>query len=168
MPARLRGACSNFVSWPPAARLIDTLNNPIAAVLLFVGLIYFWLIPSIHFAAMLDWRWYRVMNWSMAINGLMFWNLVLNCYALRPARLTAATRILMMLAIIPPQIFVGALISFTGREVFLSYAICGRAIAGIGPIADQQIGGLILWIPAAMMSVLGVITVINREWMKEH
>jgi putative membrane protein len=165
MPARLRYVCSTIVSWPPAARLIDALNNPVAAVLLFVGLIYFWLIPSIHFVAMLDWRWYRLMNWSMAINGLMFWNLVLNSYALRPAQLTAATRILMMLAIVPPQIFIGALISFAGREVFLSYGICGRAIAGIGPIADQQIGGLILWIPAAMMSVLGVITVINREWL---
>jgi len=168
MPASLRSACATLVSWPPAARLIDTLNNPVAAVLLFVGLIYFWLIPSVHFVAMLDWPWYRLMNWSMAINGLMFWNLVLNCYALRPARLTAATRILMMLAIIPPQILIGALISLTNREVFLSYAICGRAIVGIGPIADQQIGGLILWIPAAMMSVLGVITVINREWMKER
>ena len=102
MPASLRRACSTIISWAPAARSIDTLNNPIAAVLLFVGLTYFWLIPSIHFAAMLDWRWYRLMNWSMAINGLMFWNLVLNSYALRPARLTAATRILMMLPITDP------------------------------------------------------------------
>ena len=82
-------------------------------------------------------------------------------------RLKAATR-MVMLAIIPPQIFVGALIAFTNREVFLGYAICERAIEGIGPITDQQIDGLILWIPAAMISVLGVITIINREWMKER
>ncbi|VUD51885.1 unnamed protein product [Burkholderia pseudomallei] len=57
---------------------LDVLFNPVVAVVLFVGLIYFWLLSPIHFVAMLDWRLYRVMNWSMVIDGLLFWWLVVD------------------------------------------------------------------------------------------
>jgi putative membrane protein len=164
-PLWVRPRVRQVLDAPTIAAIIDAMNNPAVAATLFIGLIVLWLVPSIHFVAMLDWRWYRAMNWSMAVNGLMFWNLALNAYALRPARLSAAARIGMILAVIPPQIVIGAMISFAPREVFFSYALCGRVVPGIGPVLDQQLGGLILWIPAAMMSVLGILTVINRDWL---
>jgi putative membrane protein len=71
----------------------------------------------------------------------------------------------MMLAIIPPQIVIGALIFFTSHELYPIYTICGRAIGGIDALADQQIGGIILWIHGAMMSAIGILVVILRELM---
>ncbi|MGE6608104.1 cytochrome c oxidase assembly protein [Halomonas sp. NPDC076908] len=57
----------------PAYRI---LQQPLIATVLFVGLIYFWLIPEIHFDAMLSADLYQVMNWSMALDGLLFWWLI--------------------------------------------------------------------------------------------
>jgi putative membrane protein len=133
---------------------------------MFVGLILFWLIPSIHFVAMLDVRLYRVMNWSVALNGLFFWNLVLNNFSLRPAGLSASARIAMMLAIIPPQIMIGALLFMTPHELYPIYTLCGR-IFSMTPLVDQQIGGIILWIHGAMMSVVGILVVAANEWIKQ-
>jgi putative membrane protein len=143
----------------PGQTLINGLFHPAAAVILFVGLIAFWLLPTIHFIAMLDWRVYRLMNWSMVLSGLMFWGIVLDLHS----RWSPGSRIVMMLAVIPPQILIGALIFFTPHELYPVYTLCGRAFTGMSSNTDQQIGGLILWMNAAMMSVIGILIVIHKE-----
>ena len=145
--------------WKPVQCLVNVLFHPVATVIVFVGLIIFWLLPYIHFIAMLDWRVYRLMNWSMVINGLMFWGVVLEPHS----KWSLGSRILMMLVIIPPQILVGALIFFTPHELYPIYTLCGRAFTGMSFITDQQIGGLIIWMNAAMMSVIGILVVIHKE-----
>ncbi len=164
-PERLRLFCHRIAGWKPVRYLSLVLCNPIVAVTLFSGLIGFWLVPSIHFTVMIDWRLYRLMNWSMLINGLIFWGLVLHPGSIHSCRLSPGTRIAMMLAVIPPQIVIGAMIFFASRELYPIYTICGRAIGGISAIADQQIGGIILWIHGAMMSAIGVLIVIRKELM---
>ena len=149
----------------PVRKLLDVLLHPVVAVGLFVGLIYFWLLSSIHFVAMLDSRLYRVMNWSMVIDGLMFWWLVLDSRPAPPARLSPGRRVLIVIAAIPPQIVLGAFIFFTPRELYPIYSICGRAFTWLSPMRDQQIGGLLLWIPGSMMSVVGALIAL-RHWMR--
>lgn len=133
--------------------------NPVVAVVLFVGLIYFWLLSPIHFKAMLDYRLYRVMNWSMAIDGLLFWWLVLD------PRLAPSRRVLVVIAAIPPQIILGAYIFFTPHELYPIDSICGRAFTWITLMRDQQIGDLLLWIPGSMMSVIGALIAL-RHWLR--
>jgi putative membrane protein len=123
------------------------------------------LLSPIHFVAMLDWRLYRVMNWSMVLDGLMFWWLVLDSRPAPPARLAPGRRILIVIAAIPPQIVLGAFIFFTPRELYSVYSICGRAFTWLSPMRDQQIGGLLLWIPGSMMSVVGALIAL-RHWMR--
>ncbi|HEU4855287.1 MAG TPA: cytochrome c oxidase assembly protein [Nitrosospira sp.] len=165
MPSRMRQAFHPMAGWKPVQYLAQTLCNPVVAVALFSMLIGFWLLPSIHFTAMIDWRLYRVMNWSMFLSGLIFWGLVLTPGPVFTVRLSPGSRIGMMLAIIPPQIVIGAIIFFTSHELYPIYTICGRAIGGIDALADQQIGGIILWIHGAMMSAIGILVVILRELM---
>jgi len=143
----------------PVQCAVKVLVHPVAAVIVFVGLLAFWLLPSVHFIAMLDWRIYRLMNWSMALNGLMFWGLALNPDAIR----SPGSRIAMMLAVVPPQILIGALLFFTPHELYPIYTLCGRTFTGMSPVTDQQIGGLMLWMNAAMMSVIGILIVIHKE-----
>ncbi|MEO6824131.1 MAG: cytochrome c oxidase assembly protein [Nitrosospira sp.] len=167
MPEKGRQFCRLAAQWGPLQYLAHILCNPIGAVTLFSGLIGFWLLPSIHFTAMIDWRLYRLMNWSMFINGLMFWGLVLNPGPVLSAYLSPGTRIAMMLAVVPPQIVLGAMIFFASRELYPVYTICGRAIGGLSAIGDQQVGGIILWIHGAMMSVAGILIVMRKELMPQ-
>ena len=153
---RIRWLRPTFASWP-LRWTMNVLMQPAVAAFLFVGLVYFWLWPPLHFNAMLDWRLYRVMNWSMAIDGLMFWWLILDPRPRPPARIMPGARILLALAVMIPQILLGAFITFTHRDLYPIYALCGRAFGGISATTDQYLGGLILWIPSSMMSVVAAM-----------
>lgn len=146
-----------FDRWHHAPGWLRLAAHPWLSAALFNGLVLFWLLPAVHFPAMLDWRLYRAMNWGMAINGLMFWILVLRGAA--PGwRVGDGQRIVLMLAVVPLQIAAGALIFLATKDLYPNYALCGRAF-GMSALQDQQIGGLILWVPGAMMSVIGVLVV---------
>lgn len=153
--------CLSRLGWP--GRVLRAACTPWLTALLFNGLVLLWLIPAVHFPAMLDWRLYRLMNWSMLVNGLLFWTLALRGAAPGHPRLPTARQVTTMLAVTPGQIALGALIFFSPQELYPFYTLCGRAVHGIDAMADQQIGGLILWIPGAMMSVAGILLVFAQR-----
>src|SRR5512135_3646875 len=140
------------------------LQNPVVAPVLFVGLIYLWLTPAVHFDAMLSARNYAVMNWSMLLDGLLFWSLVPDPRTkAEGARIGFGARIWVVLLAIPPQIAIGAYIAMSRKDLFDVYAVCGRAWS-IAPATDQHLGGFITWIPASMMHAVGALVILSR-WM---
>ncbi|MGH8233841.1 MAG: cytochrome c oxidase assembly protein [Rhodanobacteraceae bacterium] len=145
------------LAWAPIRWSLNVLLHPFVAALIFVGLIYLWLWPAVHFSAMLDWRLYHLMNFSMAADGLLFWWLIMDHRPRPPARLSPGTRVFVALAVMLPQILLGAFISMTTTDLYPIYDLCGRAFGGISPIMDQHLGGLIIWIPSSMMSVLAAL-----------
>jgi putative membrane protein len=142
-------------------------QQPFVSALLFVGLIYLWLLPSLHFFAMLNVPLYNTMNWSMAIDGLLFWHVVLDRRPPEPGRVAGyGVRIGMLVAVVFPQILLGAYIALAGRDLYPVYAVCGR-LWPMSPTTDQTLGGLITWIPPAMMSVVGMLVVLG-QWMRRE
>ena len=168
LPAALRWRLRTLVSSRPVRGTYAVLQHPVVAPLLFVGLIYFWLAPSIHFDAMLSADLYQLMNWSMLIDGLLFWWLMLDprdpMQANSPRHMT---RLLILFLIMVPQILLGAWITLSGAELYDVYSVCGRAWP-IAPATDQRLGGLVTWIPAAMMSVLGILVVLTFILRRER
>jgi putative membrane protein len=146
----------------PVGRLMAVLQQPLVAATLFVGLVAFWLVPPIHFRAMIDQNLFWVMNWSMVLDGLLFWCLVLDPRPRPPARLGYGLRAALSAGVIFPQILIGALIVFAGQDLYPYYTFCGRLYPSIGPMYDQFIGGFVVWIPPAMMGVVGLILVLNH------
>jgi putative membrane protein len=157
MPAWLR----RLVEARAMRALMRIVQQPLVASFLFVGLVFFWLIPPIHFAAMLDRRLYAVVNWSMVVDGILFWWLVLDPRPKPPARVSYGTRAALSFGVMFPQIALGAIIAFSPRDLYPYYDLCGRLFPSIDAIADQHFGGLIIWIPPAMMSVIGMMLAIG-------
>ena len=151
---------SSFIRFPLQV-LYNTIQHPVIAPVLFVGLIFFWLIPSIHFAAMLSKPLYHLMNASMFIDGFLFWWLVLGPEWKGEGH-GFKVRVFMMLAVVLPQQLLGAYITFSKVALFDVYDVCGRAWP-ITAIADQHYGGIITWMPPSMMSVLGLLLVLRRR-----
>ena len=60
-----------------------------------------------------------------------------------------------------PQIAIGAWIALSPQDLYPFYELCGRIYPELGAHYDQTVGGLIVWIPPAMMGVLGVVLVLN-------
>jgi putative membrane protein len=158
MPAPLRRLVDNERVY----RVVWVLQQPVIAGALFVGLIYLWLIPWLHFRAMIDPRLYTVMNWSMVIDGLMFWCLVLDPRPPGQARTSWFGRMMVTIVVMFPQIILGSTITFSTRSLYPYYDLCGRLFPSIGAILDQHLGGVILWIPSSMMSSACFLLIMNN------
>jgi putative membrane protein len=163
MPTALRRCCESA----PVRLLLRPFRQPLVAVVLFEGLLFFWLIPPITFRAMFDWRLYEIMNASMVIDGLLFWFLVLDPRPCPLAPIGFFTRLCLSFLIIFPQIGLGTAIELAQHDLYPSFSLCGRVFPNIGPLIDQQIGGLVLWVPASMMSAIAAVLIMGRMFHED-
>jgi putative membrane protein len=153
-------AVRRVIGVQPVATVMRVVQQPAIAVLLFVGLFYLWLVPAIHFRAMLDPDLYTVMNWSMVVDGILFWVLVLDLRPQPLARLSFAKRAAMAYATTFPEIIIGDYLTSADRDLYPFYALCGRLFPSIDALTDQRIGGIIVWVPPAMMSAAATFLVL--------
>jgi putative membrane protein len=151
----------------PVLATLSFLQNPVMAPFLFIGLLYFWLIPGIHTRVMLDANLYELMNWTMAINGVMFWSLILDSRAKPPARLSHLMRAALILVIELPQMVLGAILSLTEHDIYPVYMICGRVV-DMTALNDQHYGGLIIWLPGTLTSFAAMIVVLVTMRLNEE
>lgn len=164
MPASFR----RLVEHKIPTGIVHVLQQPVLAAFLFVGSFFFLLIPAIHFRAMIDPRLFALMNWTMVIDGILFWCLVLDPRPSPPARVSFGGRAVLAVVVMFPQILGGALIAFNPRDLYSFYDLCGRIYPNLGAHYDQTIGGLITWIPPAMMSVVALLLVLNAMRLSEE
>lgn len=156
LPLSWRCRLSRFEKSRFGQALSTILTNPIIVPALFIFLVVIWLVPSVQFYSMLDWRLYRLMNWSVVVTGFLYWNLILDRRLSPPAAMSPGGRVISPIVTMAPQMVAGAIIAFTERDLYPLFELCGRALA-IDAQTDQMIGGLTMWIPAAMTEVLGLL-----------
>lgn len=150
-------------SWP--WRLISgVILNPMVATLLFVVFVLIWLVPALQTLAMLDWRIYRFMNWTMLISGFAYWSLVLDHRPHPPGRMTAGLRVLSPAITMTPQIIAGAIVTFSKTDLYPIFEICGRAFT-FNVLTGQLIGGVITWVPAALIESIGGLLALH-QWLR--
>jgi len=150
-------------SWP--WRLISgVLLNPTVATVLFIVFVLIWLIPAMQTLAMLDWRVYRFMNWTMLISGFAYWSLVLDHRPHPPGRMIVGLRVLSPAITMTPQIVVGAIVTFSRADLYPIFEICGRAFT-FNVLTGQLIGGVITWVPAALLESIGGLIALN-QWLR--
>jgi putative membrane protein len=161
LPLSWRARLRRFNATLPGRSIIAVMTNPIFVPALFVFLVIVWLVPSIQFYSMLDWRLYRLMNWSVVISGFMYWNLILDRRTSPPAAMSPGGRVISPILTMAPQMVAGAIIAFTDRDLYPLFDLCGRAIA-MEATTDQSIGGLTMWIPAALTEVVGLLVALGN------
>jgi putative membrane protein len=150
-------------SWP--WRLISgVLLNPAVATVLFIVFVLIWLIPAMQTLAMLDWRIYRFMNWTMLISGFAYWSLVLDHRSHPPGRMMVGLRVLSPAITMTPQIVAGAIVTFSRTDLYPIFEICGRAFT-FNVLSGQLLGGVITWVPAALLESIGGLIALN-QWLR--
>lgn len=157
LPMRWRIRLRDFRRTRLGRGIEAVLTHRILVPFLFVILVVGFLIPTVQFYSMLDWRLYRLMNWSVVISGFMYWNLILDRRPSPPAVLSPGGRVFCPIITMVPQVIVGAVITFTERDLYPIFDLCGRAIPGMTAITDQAIGGLTMWVLAGFIEVFGVL-----------
>jgi putative membrane protein len=61
-----------------------------------------------------------------------------------------------------PMSIVAVYVSLADHVLYPAYAVAPR-VWGFSPLEDQQLGGLIMWIPGAFF-LIGVMTVVFFRW----
>ena len=160
LPLTWRVRLRDFLRTTSGRTVVAVLTNKYFVPALFVFLVLVWLIPSVQFYSMLDWRLYRLMNWSVVISGFMYWNLILDRRPSPPAAMSPGGRVISPVLTMAPQMVAGAVIAFTESDIYPLFDLCGRAIA-MSAQTDQTIGGLTMWIPAALIEVFGLMVALG-------
>lgn len=149
------------------APLLRVLFDPWTATAMYIGSLILWIWPSVHFDVMLSNWLYRFMNWSVLLADLPFWWLVLDPRPHPPARVKGWQRLLMLFVVMLPMMLAGAILSLSRHDLYPVYGICGR-FAPISALDDQQLGGLIIWIPGSLLILTVVLIVLRRTLRQEH
>ncbi len=149
-------------SWPWRA-VSAVIFNPVVATVLFVVFVLMWLWPPLQTLAMLDWRIYRFMNWTMLLSGFVYWSMVVEHRPHPPGRMSAGLRVLSPGITMTPQIIAGAIITFSRGDLYPIFEVCGRAFT-FNVMTGQMVGGLITWVPSALVESIGALLAL-RVWL---
>ena len=151
-----------------ARRLCAAVQQPAVAAVLFAGLVFLWLYPPLHFRAMVDARLYALMNWSMVVDGILFFVLVLDPRPVTGAGLSLAGRIVLALSVQIPQIALGGVLAAATADLYPWYDLCGRIFPGIDATTDQELGAFVILFPGGMMSAVAALILLSRLWRAEQ
>lgn len=116
---------------------------------------WLWHSPSLYAAAMEEHSVYWLMQASLLLSAVAFWAVLRN--ARRPAAVAA------LLAGTVQMGLLGALITFAGAPLYAPH-LASTVAWGFSPLEDQQLAGLIMWIPSAGL-YLGAALFIAHRWL---
>jgi cytochrome c oxidase assembly factor CtaG len=146
------------------SRIGDFLTKPILAVVAFVLTIAIWHVPPFYDAA-------QGRTITHDLEHLMFFGVALLYWwpVVHPAggrrRLSYAWAIPYLVPPFVEGMLLGILLTFADTPLYRTYAAM-EPTWGISTLGDQQIGGLVMWIPGGLfflIPVLGILTAIFRQ-----
>src|SRR5699024_1612933 len=101
---------------------------------------------------------------SFLLIGLLFWWALFRSPASRAGRIYG---VLYLFTTALHASLLGALLTFSPRVWYTPYLETTSAW-GISPLADQQLGGLIMWVPAGAVFVLAALWVLAQSLEDLH
>lgn len=157
--ARRAGRAARLVA---ASGIARRLSGAGFATLLQVIVVWGWHAPVAMQAALRDDAVHYAMHASFVVAGLLFWHAVFS--AVRDPRSGIAPAAAALAATMLQMGLLGALLTFGLTSRYPFYA--DRAVLlGLTPLEDQQLAGLIMWVPGAVPYLLGAL-VVAGAWLR--
>src|ERR1041384_7376031 len=157
--ARRLSSLSKLAWWQ---RLWRALTNPLAAWAIHAVALWVWHVPVL-FQAVLDNEWiHTLQHLSFFLSALLFWWALL--HGRQGARAYGAAVLYLFTTALHSGLL-GALITFAPSIWYPAYAGTTQGW-GLTPLEDQQLGGLIMWIPAGLVYVVAGL-VLFAGWLRE-
>jgi cytochrome c oxidase assembly factor CtaG len=140
---------------------VHVLMSPIFVWLLCSAVLWFWHLPGPYGWALGSESVHAFEHVCFFLTSLMFWSLVLEPLGRR--RMDYGSTLLFVATFGVQTGLLGALLTFAGRPLYAAH-LSTTAAWGLTPLEDQQLAGLIMWIPASLihLTTLGVLFVV---WM---
>ncbi len=154
-PAR-RGIAAT-VRRPSVRAPWQVLNGPFAAWSLHAVVLWAWHFPSLFQAGLYSSAVHSLQHFSFLASALLFWS------ALTVSRspLRAGGAVVYLLATAIHTGILGALLTFAPAVWYPAYEATAP-IWGLSALEDQQLGGLIMWVPAGFVFVMAGLAMVAR------
>jgi putative membrane protein len=146
------------------ARLGDTLTMPLVAASAFVITIAVWHIPVFYDAAQGRTLTHDLEHLMFFGTALLYWWPVIHPAGGR-RRLSYGLAVPYLLPPFLESMVIGVLLTFADRPLYRTYAEMEMPW-GFSVVSDQQLGGLIMWIPGGMLfliPLIGLLTAVLRN-----
>lgn len=137
-------------------RLSRLIMNPITVFVLFCGAFVFWHLPMPYLWGLSYEKAHLLEHASFLFTALIFWTLIIEPSGER--RLSYGAALIFLTVTVLVSDLPGALMVLAPRPLYPIHA-AGAAAWGMSPMQDQQLAGLIMWIPA------GAIYIAAAMWL---
>jgi putative membrane protein len=152
LPASLRSALGG------AARggkpLWHVLTDPVAATFVQLAAMFAWHAPALFDRALADEGWHVAQHLSFLAGALLFWWAMAHG---RSGRYGYGGASLCLFLTSMAGGALGALMAFSAGPWYSGYAALGVTPAGLTPAGDQQLAGLVMWIPGGTFHVAAAL-----------
>jgi putative membrane protein len=146
-----------LVRHAPVAAFGRGLTHPAVAFLISTFTLYLWHVPSMYDWALEDHNVHIVEHLSFMSAAVVMWWPVWSRVPEVPA-LTPGKRMVYLFLLTIPMKGLGAIITVSDYVLYRFYAVQPR-VFGLDPLADQRLGGVIMWMPGglAIWFAIGVV-----------
>jgi len=149
------------LGWPVIAPALRWATRPIPAFAIFNVIIAGWHLPPLYNTAMANHNVHIGEHLMFIAAAVLMWWPVLSPLPELP-RLPYPGQMLYLFLMSLPMSVVAVYIAYADTVLYPAYAAAPR-IWGITPMADQMIGGLIMWVPGGLF-FYGAISVVFFKW----
>lgn len=130
--------------------------------LMHTAALWVWHAPGLYDAALARPALHIVEHFSFVATALLFWWVALN----RRTGDQAAVTILFVFATALQSGLLGALITMAPSVLYSHYATTAPLV-GVAPLTDQQMAGVLMWVPMGFVYLGTVLSLING-WLRQH
>lgn len=155
--------------WPPAARVERVLGRPIVAWSLGVGAMWVWHIPALYSAALHNEGLHIVQQLTLLLTGVIFWWPVVG--PLEEMRLKPLISVSYLFSACIGCTVLGIIITFAPVSLYSAFLHTNDTLGilsllrnnwGISPNIDQQVGGLLVWVPCCLIYISVIMLTLAR------
>ena len=156
-PRRWRQALAGSGRWlGPAWHL---LTGPILATVVQAAGLWLWHAPSLFDLALAQPGWHIVQHACFLLSALLFWWAMLNGAGERHAGVAVVC--LLITAMVSGAL--GALMAFSASPWYAGYSAAGLDAFGLTPAEDQQLAGLLMWVPGGLVHAAAALALLGRR-----
>jgi putative membrane protein len=141
---------------------LGVLRHPAAVWLLSVGMLWFWHAAAPYDAALDSEPLHLLEHVSFLVTAVLFWHVVVGVRG--TARVSDGLGVLLVFAMAMQSVFLSVLLTFARTPWYSGYAAT-TAPWGLDPLTDQQLAGVLMWIPAGGI-YLAVALALLVSWIR--
>ena len=133
-------------------------SGAVVATLIQAAVLWIWHMPALFDVALASEGWHATQHLCFIVSALLFWTAMLGRRGAGASALgDRALAAFCLLVTSFVAVALGALMAFSDSPWYAGYARLALAPFGLSPAEDQQVAGLIMWVPGGLVHLAAAL-----------